>query len=443
MKKTIAGTVAALTLVLAGAAWTPAAGTNDNWPQWRGPQANGVGRGNPPVEWSEQKNILWKVDLPGLGHGSPVVWGDKIFVTTAIATEDVASAPTDGDGDQGGRRRGPQPPSVKQRSVVFAIDRRTGKTLWERTADEELPKEGHHQDNSYASHSAITDGEHVFAYFGSRGLYCYDLDGNLVWQRDFGEMQSKRGFGEGSSPTLHKDKVIVLWDHEGPSFITALNKSTGQTLWKTDRDEETSWSTPLVVEVDGKAQVVTSATSRIRSYDLENGELIWESSGMTANTIPSPVVEDGVLYVTSGFRGNSLMAIRLSGAKGDITGTEAILWQYDRNTPYVPSPLLYDSYLYFLKSNNAILSCFHAKTGEPCYPPQRLAGPNGVYASPVGAGDRVYIAGRNGVTAVLKKGSEFEVLATNTLDDRIDASPAIVGDTMYIRGHKHLYAIAE
>jgi outer membrane protein assembly factor BamB len=236
---------------------------------------------------------------------------------------------------------------------------------------------------------------------------------------------------------------VVNWDHEGQSFIVALDKSTGKELWKVDRDEPTSWSTPLTIVHEGKPQVVVNATNRVRSYDLANGKVIWECSGMTVNAIPSPVTANGMVYVASGFRGSALLAIRLADARGDLSGSPAVVWKYDQDTPYVPSPLLYDGKLYFLKVNSGILSYFNAITGEPHYSRQRLEGIANIYASPVGAAGRVYLVGRDGTTLVIKNSASFEVLATNKLDDGIDASPALVDNEMYLRGRKFLYCIAE
>ena len=252
---------------------------------------------------------------------------------------------------------------------------------------------GTHQTGSWAANSSVTDGEHVYAYFGSRVvstvMTCRAISSG---RKTLGDMSTRRSFGEGSSPALYGDAIIINWDHEGDSFIVALDKRTGEELWKVDRDEVTSWATPIVVEHNGNHQVIINATHRTRSYDLATGETLWECGGMTANTIPSPVTANGIVYVTSGFRGNALQAIRLADAKGDITRGEAIVWEYGRDTPYVPSPLLYDDTLYFLKSNSGILSAFNANTGEAYYGPERLEGISEVYASPVGASGRIYIA---------------------------------------------------
>ena len=393
------------------------------WPQWRGPLGTGAAApdADPPTEWSETKNVKWKVEVPGLGSGTPVVWGDTIYVTTAVPT---------------GAASGPH------RFTLLAIGRKDGKTLWQKALREEVPHEGHHATNTFASASALTDGEHVYAFFGSRGLYALDLKGNVKWEKDLGDMNIKMGFGEAASPALHGDRLVVNWDHEGESFIVALDKRTGKEIWRVPREEKTSWSTPLVVEHAGRAQVITSATSRVRSYDLATGELVWQATGMTANAIPTPVHADGIVYLTSGFRGNALLAVKLADAKGDITNTPAVIWRYDRDTPYVPSPLLYGDALYFLKSNSGVLSAFEAKTGKKLYGEQRLEGVPNVYASPVGAGGRIYIAGRDGAVAVVQQGPEFKLLATNRLDDGFDASPVAVGDELYLRGRKHLYRIS-
>lgn len=411
------------------------------WPQWRGPAANGVARhANPPLEWSETKNIRWKIAIPGKGLSSPIVWGDHLFVTTAIPIEqDAAPAAPE---SEGGRRRGISPTS-KNKFVLMAINRRDGKTVWQRTATEQLPHEGTHPDGSWASNSPTTDGVHIIAFFGSRGLFCYDMQGKLIWQKDLGDMATRMSFGEGSSPALHGNTLVVNWDHEQQSFIVALDKGTGKELWRVDRDEPSSWSTPLVVTHEGKPQVIINATNRVRSYDLANGKLLWECSGMTLNVIPSPVVNDGIVYVTSGFRGSALLAIKLAGASGDLNNTASVVWKYEQDTPYVPSPLLYDNKLYVLKVNSGILTCFNAKTGEPFYSRQRLEEIPNIYASPVGAAGRVYLTSRDGMTLVIKNAESFEVLASNKLEDDVDASLAIVDNEIFLRGRKFLYCIAE
>jgi outer membrane protein assembly factor BamB len=410
---------------------------------------NGVApHAKPPVEWSESRNVRWKVPIPGKGSATPVVWGDRIYVLAAVPGEKRAAAPAAAPAAEpapaAGRGRPPGiAPDAVQKFTVLALRRSDGKVLWERVVREELPHEGTHPTGTWASASAATDGELVFAHFGSRGLYALDGSGKIVWEKDLGDMTIKLGFGEGSSPALGGDRLFVQWDHEGDSFVVALDRKTGRELWRQKRDERTSWATPLVVEHAGRAQVVTSATNRVRSYDAATGDVLWETPGMTQNAIPTPVHADGLVILTSGFRGNALLAVRLAEAKGDLTTSSAVAWKLDRDTPYVPSPLLYGDELYFLKGNNGLISCFNAKTGERLYGPERLEGVPNVYASLVGADGRVYVAGREGATAVVRSGPAFKVLATNTLDDGFDASPVAVDSELYLRGQKFLYRISE
>ncbi len=451
-------------------------GALGQWPQWRGPLANGIApKASPPTRWSETENVKWKIKVPGKGSATPIVWGDLIFVQTAIPTGRKvepaeapkpeaglrprvgqvfaqAQPPQRGDGPPGGgpRRRGPggpgggrgEKPTEVQQFALLALNRADGKTVWQRTIREEVPHESHHPDHGFASHSPITDGKRVYSWFGSRGLHCFDLSGNPVWQKDFGRLRTANTFGEGNSPAIHGDVLVINWDHEDEDFVAALDKNTGRELWRNKRDERTTWTSPFIVEHEGKAQVVVSATQRVRSYDLATGQQLWECGGMTGNVIPTPVSDFGMLYAISGFRGAALLAIKL-GRTGDLTDTDAIAWRHGKATPYVPSPLLYGDRLYFFSGNNAILSCHDAKTGQPVFSEERLAGPSGFYASPVGADGRVYLAGRNGTSVVLKHGAGLEVLATNVLEDRFDASPAAVGGALFLRGHDHLYCIAE
>ena len=408
------------------------------WAQWRGPYATGVSNtANPPLEWSETKNVRWKVEIPGRGSSSPVVWGDRIFLLSAV--------PVDVTLEESHQPRGGFRQRAPHRFVVYAIDRNDGSIIWERTAREEAPHEPTHQDNgTWASGSASTDGERVYAYFESRGLHVYDMDGNLIWENDLGDKAMRNQFGEGSTPAVYEDRIVVVWDHlGGQSFVVVLDKRTGEEIWRVERDEIDTWATPLVIEHEGRNQVIVPGMNRLRSYDLENGEIVWESEGLTMNPIPSPVSEDGMVFAMSGFRGNNLKAIRLAGASGDITGTDAIAWELTRDTPYVPSPLLYDGILYFLKTNSGILSALDSKTGEPHYKLQRLEGVPNVFASPVGAQGRVYLPGRDGTTLVIRHGAEYEILASNTLDDGFDASPALVDNEIILRGYRFLYSIVE
>jgi len=451
-----------VTVLCVGLAWPMPAepqvsDTERYWGQWRGPDATGAALGaDPPIEWSETQNVQWKIEIPGRGSASPIVWGDKVFLLTAVPVgEPVPGTVAGGTGQQisavrrngrRGRRRAGLPRAFSMhRFTVMAIDRDTGNVAWSRLAREEVPHEGYQDQNgSYAAGSAVTDGEQVFAFFGSWGLYAYDMDGHLQWEVDFGKRLMRNAFGEGTTPALHGNTLVVTWDHiGGQSFVVAIDKRTGNELWRRNRDEIDTWATPLIVEHEGRGQVIVPAMDRVYSYDLATGEIIWQSRGTTMNAIPSPVYADGIVYVMSGYRGNNLQAIQLSNARGDIAGTDAIVWQLNRDTPYVPSPLLYDEVLYVIKSNDGILSVYDPLTGEPHYERQRLQGIRNIFASPVGAAGRVYIPGRDGTTLVVRHGARYEVIASNTLDDRFDASPAIVGDEMYLRGYRWLYKIAE
>jgi len=411
-----------------------------NWAQWRGPLATGVApHGDPPVEWSETHNIRWKTSLPGKGHSSPIVWEDRIFLTAAIPFGDEVSVEhdhVDGEHDN-------LPVTRAHRFVVLAINGKNGAILWQHTAREATPREGGHTTGSLASASPVTDGKHLIASFGSRGLFGFTLDGELLWEKDFGAMRTKHAHGEGSSPALHDNTLIVNWDHDGDSFVTALDISTGKQIWKVTRDEGTSWSTPLVVRHNGQHQVVISATKRIRSYDLKTGDVIWECAGLSDNVVASPVAADGMLYAGSSYEFQAMLGIKLEGAKGDITNTDNVTWKINRHTPYVPSPLLVDGRLYFIRHLQGLLSCMEARTGRPIFGPLRLPGMRMVFASPVAAKGRIYITDRNGTTLVLSQASEPETLARNRLDDSFSASPAIVGRTIFLRGVHSLYCIAE
>jgi outer membrane protein assembly factor BamB len=418
-----------------------------HWPQWRGPLATGESPdAESPLKWSEAEHVRWKVPVPGSGTSTPIVSHGKVFLLTAIRTEPKgdqppAPPPAPAAPERGGFGRS-EPPSVPYRFVVLCLDQANGKTLWEKAVTEGVPHEGHHRDHGFASASPVTDGRTLVASFGSRGVHALDLAGNLKWSKDLGRMRTRNGFGEGSSPALHGDIVVVLWDHEGDDFIVALDRETGRELWRVPREEATTWTTPLVVEHAGKALVVVPATARTRCYELATGEQSWEAPGLTANVIPSAVAQGGVVYVTSGFRGSVLRAIKLGGG-GDLAGTDSLLWSQDRNTPYVPSPLLAGGALYFLSGNNGLLSCVDVATGKAHYSAERLPGIQNVYASPVAGGGRVYVLSREGVCLVLKQGPKLEVLATNKLDEPTDASIALAGRDLFIRGRDHLYCIAE
>jgi outer membrane protein assembly factor BamB len=413
----------------------------DNWSQWRGPLATGVApRGDPPIHWDAKTNIKWQTPLPGSGSATPIVWGNQVFVVTAIDTGRMADPATLPKTDPGFVKRTTAPNTYYQ-FVVLCIDRDSGKIRWQQVAIEQVPHEGHHQTHSYAAGSPTTDGKNIYVSFGSRGIYCYTMDGKLVWQRDLGRMNTRLGWGEAVTPTLYGDALIVNWDQEAESFIMCLDAGTGKTRWKVDRDEATTWNTPLVVPYHGRTQVIVNGTKRVRSYDLANGELIWQCGGQTVNPIPSPVLNGGTVICMSGYKSAAVQAIPLDSV-GDITDKDKLNWHYTKGTPYVPSPLLTGDRLYFTQQNSQVLTCLDAKTGKALIDRERLPGVNSFYASPVAAKDRIYFVSREGTTLVLNRSDKLEVLATNRLDDPMDASPAIVGRQLFLRGAKYLYCIA-
>ena len=418
------------------------------WPQWRGPLATGEAPGsNPPVEWSEQTNVRWKIAIPGMGASTPIIWNDTIYLQTAIEIgenkpprQTAFAFPEEMQVYKG---RAYVRATREHEFALVAIDRATGATRWRRVLRVEQPAEGRHPTNTYASASPSTDGEHLVAFFGSRGLYGLTMDGRVLWERDFGDMNTRNGWGEGSSPTLFGDSVIVTWDHEGESFIVALDKRTGRERWRRARKEPTTWATPLVVRVGTRVQIITNGQQHVRAYDLETGDELWSGPGLTFNSIPSPVHAGGLAFLTSGFEGSVLLAVDLSKARGDIEQSGALVWRRDRDTPYVSSPLLHEGLLYVFKSLQGILTVLDARTGAVRHGPARLIDIPDLYASPVAAAGRVYVAGRDGAVVVLRHGGNFETLAVNRLEDGFDASPAVVGDELYLRGRRSLYRISK
>lgn len=431
------GLIFLLTLAAFGAA--QAADPNAHWPRWRGPLDTGEApTANPPIEWSPEKNIRWKLAIPGRGHSTPVVWGDRIYLTTAIPIG-KALEPTY-SGREGAHNN--LPITNRQAFAVIAVSRSRGKIEWQKAVHREIPHEGAHESASLASNSPVTDGQRIYAHFGSRGLFCLDAKGKLLWKKHFGKMHTKHGHGEGASPTLHGDTLIVNWDHQEQSFIAALNKHTGQEIWKKERDELTSWATPIVVEHEGRHQVIVPGTNRMRAYDLKTGDVIWECAGLSANICASPVAADGIVYAGSSYVKRGFLAVNLAGAAGDITGTENVAWTRARGTPYVPSPLLYKGSLYFFNHYQNVLTRLEAKTGKDDPGAMRLPGVGNIYASPIAAQGRIYIADLDGSTLVMSADPEPGLLALNRLGDSFAASPALAENELYLRGANHLYCIA-
>jgi outer membrane protein assembly factor BamB len=377
--------------------------------------------------------------------------GDKIFLTTATPTGKPAATgkatASAQDGAQQLRGRGPggdSVPQVEHKFEVLCLDRKTGKILWQKTAKVAVPHEGYHRAyGSFASNSPVTDGKYVYASFGSRGVYCYDFNGKLIWEKDLGvRMRMRNGFGEGTAPLLSADRLFLLFDQESDSFIVALDKRTGKELWRTARNERSTWSTPHWVEHAGRSQVVVTGATKVRSYDSENGKVLWESAGLGANTIPAPVDQNGVVFVMSGFRDPRLMAIKL-GKEGDLTGTDSILWSQTRGLSYTASPVLHDNKLYVV-TDNGMISVFNATTGEPHYSQVRLPKSANLKASPVGANGKLYVATEDGDVIVIRMGEKFEVIATNTLvDQTFIATPVIAEGELFLRGQNQLFCISQ
>jgi len=417
------------------AADTPVA-WEEQWPQWRGPRADGIAtHADPPLHWDPSTNIRWKVAIAGESSATPIVWGERVIVISAEPTDRVAETPTAADPEAR-----TEPPNRFYRFVVHCLSRSSGETLWQRVAREAVPHEGHHKTNTYASGSPCTDGERIYVSFGSQGIYCYDFDGNLLWNRDLGDLRTRRGWGEAITPAVFAGTLIVNWDQEQDSFITALDATTGQERWRVPRDEPTTWNTPLVVTVGQTTQVVVNGQNRVRSYDLQTGDLIWQCGGQTVNPIPSPVASNGLVYCFSGYQGAAGFAIPLD-ARGDLSETDRVRWSVHSGTPYVPSPLVYQGQVYFTRANSGILTSVDANDGRVIFGPERIAGIDNLYSSPVAAQGRIYVVSREGTTAVLEAGTELKILATNTLDEPIDASPVLVGKQLFLRGAQHLYCI--
>lgn len=429
----------ALLLSTASAAAQDSVGL-DNWPHWRGPLANGTApHADPPVTWDAETNIKWKAELPGRGSATPIVWGDQVFIVTASKTERVATAAELPKVDPRLEKKTKAPTNFF-RFEVLSFDRATGKLRWRQVAAEKVPHEGHHPSHSYAAGSPTTDGRFLYVSFGSFGIYCYDLAGKLQWQRDLGRLSTRFGWGEAVTPVVHGDNLLLNWDQEVGSALLCLDARTGQDRWRAERDEKTSWNTPLVVTHQGRTQVIVNGTKRARAYDLATGKPLWEVGGMTTNAIPSPVADRGVAYVMSGYQGAGAAAVPLEST-GDLGSDGPVRWRLTKGMPYVPSPLLVGDRLYFTQTNTPLLSIVDTKSGRVLLDRARLPGLESFYASPIAAAGRVYLVDREGTTLVLRQSDKLDVLATNRLDDPIDASPVAVGKQLFLRGERYLYCI--
>jgi outer membrane protein assembly factor BamB len=419
----------------------------EHWPQFRGPDARGVANhSNLPDHWSATENIAWKTDVPGRGWSSPIVWGDRVFLTTAVNSGELET-PQKGLYFGGNR---PEPRAVQLDYKVLCLDLLSGNKLWERSVHQGPANSPIHLKNSFASETPVTDGQRVYAYFGNQGLYCLDREGNLVWSRRFAPRATRNGWGTAASPVLHGDAIYAVNDNEEESFLIALDKKTGQQIWRVERDEKSNWATPFVWKNNLRTEIVTPGTGKTRSYGLD-GQLLWEFGGMSSHTIPTPLAAHGLLFVTSGYINTltrPLFAIR-PGATGDLTlqqdqtASEYIAWCQKKAGPYNPSPIVYGDYLYVLY-DRGMIACFHARTGEEVYGLRRIGlAAKAFTSSPWAYGGKLFCLNEDGITFVLRAGDKFELLHTNELadDDMCLATPAIVGDRLLIRTSVRVYCV--
>ncbi|MFN0054461.1 MAG: PQQ-binding-like beta-propeller repeat protein [Planctomycetales bacterium] len=456
------------------------------WSQFRGPNNGGITEAAPlPTEWSAEKNVQWKVAIPGAAWSCPVVWGDQVFVTTAITEKQqkpkpgggFGGGPPGGFGRRGGPGGGPPgggpggppggrgergrggfgrggmggggpPPDVMYRFELHCLDRASGKTLWTQVATERKPTIPIHSTNTYASETPIVDGERIYASFGMHGIFCYDLSGKRIWEKDLGSFPMQMGWGTGSSPALEGDRLFVQCDNEQESFLAALDKRDGSEIWRVKRDERSSWSTPYIWRLKGKTQVVACGGNRIRAYDPADGKLIWELGGISGGVNATPVANDQLLYVGSGgpFGNSPLFAVKAS-ATGDITLKEGetsnagVAWSRTKAGPSMASPLLYEGRLYILEQRGGMVSCYDAKTGEPAYYRKRIPDAQGFTSSPWASHGKVFCLDDSGQTTVLKAGPEFEVLGQNKIGEMCWSTPAFADGTLLLRSIDHLYSI--
>jgi outer membrane protein assembly factor BamB len=410
----------------------------ESWTQWRGPTADGIAGSNakPPVTWDTKTNVKWVASLPGEGTATPIVWRDQVFVVSAEKTSQKSPTPIAND-----ERAKTKPDEYVYRFLVTSLDRESGTMRWQKLATEQVPHEGRHETNTYAAGSPTTDGERLYVSFGSRGIFCYSIQGDLVWNIDLGDMRTRLGWGEAVTPVLAGELLIVNWDQEEGSFITALDKRTGKQVWKVERPGEvTSWNTPLATTFNGKSIIVVNGTNRARAYDALNGSELWSCGGQTTNAIPSPIRFQNSAICMSGYRAACALAIPLDST-GDITEKGKALWSVNKGTPYVPSPVISGTRLFFTAGNSDVLSCVDATTGKILFDRRRISGVGSLYASPVLANGHIYFTGRDGATVVLKDNENLDVVSVNPLQDAIDASPVAVDNQLFLRSWNKLYCI--
>lgn len=415
------------------------------WPQFRGPNSSGVAAdAKLPDSWSKTQNVVWKAELPGKGWSSPIVCGNRIFVTSAVADK-PASAPRKGLYIQ--NMRG-ETGEGEHRWMVYCLDADTGRIEWEKTAHRGVPPMPIHAKNSYATETPATDGERIVACFGAAGLFCYDINGRESWTQKWAASPMRMGWGTAASPVLHQDRVYVLGDNEASSFLLALDKRTGRRLWRVERDQKSGWATPLIWQNDLRTEIITAGSSKVRSYDLD-GQPLWELEGMSSITIPTPVATKDMLFVASGYVADNyrpVYAIRPGASgditlKGDATSNKYVAWSLPTGAPYNPSPLVYGDYLYLLYDRGS-LSCYDAHSGKELYSRQRLSSQRASFAaSPWACDGKIYCLSEDAETFVVQAGGEFKVLGRNSLDDTALASPAVVGNDLILRTLSTVYRI--
>lgn len=475
----------------------------DDWPQFRGPGGAGLSsEKNLPLDWAKDNGVKWKVKIPGVAWSSPIVVGDKVFVTTAITENQrkprsgqaggggggarperpnpdrPEGQPRPPQGGGGARRGGAQPPDAVYRWEVLCLDRDSGKILWQKLALEAKPRIPTHGSNTYASETPVTDGENIYTYFGMTGLFCFDVSGNIVWKKDLGVYPMQSGWGTSSSPVLHENRLFVQCDNERESFLIALDKKTGNELWRVPRAEKSTWGTPIIWRNKKRTELVTSGAQKVRSYDPATGKVLWEAGMGGGRATATPVGDEDMLYVgVSAERGGGgggfgrerggdadpgrpegqpramersgaagLYAVR-AGASGDITlkdgakSNDGVAWHQPRGGPPMASPLVYQGFVYILQQNGGMVSCFDAKTGEPAYQRERIPGARSFWASPWAYDGKVFCMDDDGQTFVLQAGREFKVLGKNPLNEMCWSTPAIAGGALFIRGVDHLYCV--
>lgn len=443
IKLSIALTGLLLCLIISNQPVAGASGGGSNWAQWRGPGSQGVSKEKGlPVQWSNTANVKWKTAIAGRGHSSPVIWGDRIFLTTSLEGDVIPGAKPPKHILEGGEYVHPDSVAGNRHHSlkVLCLDRKTGKVLWEKTAYAGRVYDDRHKKATYADSTPATDGRHVFVYFGSEGVYSYDFAGKLIWKKSLGGIATQ-GMGVGTSPVLFENLLILQCDQdEGEnSFIIALDKKTGKEVWRTPRKVEVSWTTPVIVRTPARVELVASGNQHVISYDPATGKELWRCKGTGGWTVPTPLAGHGIVVVSAAHPVKRAVAIRLGGS-GDVTDSPFVVWKRDRGTGYTPSSILYGDYVYMM-TDRGLLTCIDVKTGEVKYEGARVPRAATFSASPIAFEDKILVTSEDGDTFVLRAGPKHEILGTNSLDEPIYASPAIAAGNIFIRGAKHLYCI--